>query len=174
MTPDEQLFLTTLMQCAQFVRDPAGRPHLYITSRLGVGSKFWLEQQPGYGACVSIGTANDRFALYAENESPVLPADVPARVTASLQTIVGGGPQTNVGLEVRAANAPKGNIGLIAGAQYSPDAANKVTPIVVQEESEGQPARWVVLGPNGITVSRGTIPAGPFVVSRDGHELAAL
>lgn len=174
MTVDEQLFLTTLMQCAEFVRDPIGRPHLYITSRLGVGSKFWLEQRPGYGACVSFGTANDRFGIYGENESTSLPVDVPARVTASFQTIVAGGPQKNIGLEVRAANAPNGNIGLLAGAQYSPGAQDKVTPIIAEEESEGQPARWAILGPNGILVRSGTIPAGLFVIERDGDRVVEV
>lgn len=168
MTVDEQLFLTTLMQCAQFVHDPTGQPHLYITSRLGVGSKFWLEQAPGYGAVLSFGAGNDRYGIYGENESPSLPADVPSRITASFQTIQSGGAQKNVGLEVRAANAPNGNIGLYASAQYSPHAQDKITPIIAEEESQGVPARWVILGPTGLAVRSGAMGAGVFSNQRDG------
>lgn len=53
-----------------FVENPAtGEMGCMTMGRFGVMTSYWLQRPAGQGAALSIGTATDRYAVYAEIEA---------------------------------------------------------------------------------------------------------
>src|SRR5882672_12840671 len=48
-------------------------PCIEIIGRVGIFTNFWMKKDIGQGAALSIGTNNDRFALYAEIDEASCP-----------------------------------------------------------------------------------------------------
>ena len=58
-------------------------PGLQINARVGVFTNFWMNQPIGQGAALSIGTAIDRYAVYAEIDGISCPDHPSVAVFAS-------------------------------------------------------------------------------------------
>ena len=119
-------------------------PYVKTAGRVGVMSIFWAEKPVGQGAALSAGTAIDRYAIYGEIDAITCP-NHPS--TAIYGSVVAPNPtQKNLAFEAHAENAPNGNIGYYCDVQYSPNAPDKLTPIVVGEMVDDVVTRTRVFG----------------------------
>ena len=95
-------------------------PYLQFNGRIGVMTNFWARQPYGQGAALSVGTAIDRFGVYAEMETApdgFLPCDGHP-TTAFYGAVLGphrpGESQANIAFEAHAGNGPSENVALYA------------------------------------------------------------
>lgn len=131
--------------------------NVLLPRRLGVQTEFWVRKPELEGAAVSVGTI-DRFAMYIEN-AVGRERKHPDAVAGYYSTVGAGSGGRNIGLIALAANNPKGNIGLFAGAQYSPGSEIKVSPIVAAEMWGSDAVSSLILAPDRLDARSGT--AGP-------------
>jgi hypothetical protein len=138
-----------------------GSGNLYVDGRMGVETNYWMKQAQGDGAAFSVGTANDHFAVYVENES----GDNNSNDSVS---IFGGSvtprsaPRVNIGGHFSAANAPAGNIGMLVDAQYSPSASPPNQTLVLREMSGDTPLYVGYFNPNYFDAHDGAYAVSGF------------
>ena len=155
--------------------DPAvvGTGNVFVGGRLGIQTNFWAKQPFGAGAAFSIGTGNDRFAAYLENESGDANSVESVAIFAGSVT-ARTSPRVNVGGWFSAANAPAGNLGLRVDAQYCPGASPPLQVATLREVSNNDVVREVILNPSFFDFRSGTQPSTQAEVRFDGAAAASV
>lgn len=150
-----------------------GGSNLYVEGRMGVETTYWMKQPYGAGATVSIGTANDHFAFYAENESGDN-NDVESVAVYAASVTPRSSPRVNVAAWFSAANAPAGNIGTRIDAQYSPDASPPNQTLQLREMSGDTPLYVGYYNPNYIDARDGAYAVAGFDMRINGAPVATF
>jgi len=151
-------------------------PGLQINARVGIMTNYWMHQNIGAGAAFSVGTAIDRFAVYAELDTGpdgfAVCADAPS--TAIYAAVVvphrPGERQPNIAIEAHAANAVAGNLPLYGSYQYAPQSPLVPTEglRLVELTADGTPVRQLSLSGNGITLKDGAQSIVSWVIKKVG------
>ena len=164
------------------VSDDGAIPYVMTQGRVGVMTEFWSKKPLGQGAALSIGTAADRFGVYAEIDPGAdgfaACPDQPS--TAIFASVVvphrPGEPQPNIAIGAVAANAPVGNLPFHGTYQYAPTPALLPTEglRLVEMSADGQVQRHLSISANGITLMDGVQRVAQWFVRKIGGPLKNL
>lgn len=124
--------LEALLDGIQRITSPDGVPGLYIPFRVGIQSEYFLHQPAGQGRALVVTTAVDPIAMRVQHDGANFP-ELTQRVALEIHNTDPNPDGTNTGVSIVASNAPHGNTALLAQAQYSPNADEKLT-IIKQAE----------------------------------------
>lgn len=149
-------------------------PYLKVNARLGMMTDFWCRKPIGQGAALSIGTAIDRFGLYAEIDAGADGfAACPDHPSTAIYAAVvvphrPGEAQPNIAVEAHAANSPYGNLPYYGDYQYAPQSPVIPTEGVrlVEVDAAGNILRTVSMSANGITLKDGLQAIASWFVQR--------
>ena len=141
-----------------------GDGNLQVWGRLGVQTGYWMEKPYSEGAALSIGTGDDLFGFYVENES-VDGHDAISTYSAAVTPRTA--PYTNIAAWTTAANASAGNVGLRVDAQYSPDASPPNQTLHLREVSGNDVLYQAYINPTYFDFRDGTyaIPGVEFRIN---------